>query len=605
MHLNLTIFSGLLLGLALAPAVAQPPAPAAGSATACAAGASLAADFVWDKRAVEHLYNRAGFGATRAEIARGLELGPEALVEELLSGGAEPDAFFYELLDRPNRLKMAFLGADERRDYINGLRAKDRRQLTAFVIWWVERMLAGETPLRERMTLFWHGMFTSSMGTVRHGFEMIQQNQFLRRHALGSYSDMLRGIIRDPAMLAYLDNNENHKDKPNENLAREIMELFSLGEGNYSETDVKEVARALTGYTKTKEGQFEFKSRDHDMGSKTILGQSGRFDGTDVAEILLAQRACAEWVAGRLITYLEGVEPSAERLASYATLLAESEYQVRPLLRRLFLDPEFYRLEIRGARIQGPVDYLVSSSRRLGIEPPGVLVYQGGGMLGQRLLDPPNVKGWEGGESWVTTSSLMMRGNLMGVALGVVPLEEVFVGSPVMDEPDEAAMLAARGPRGRSPRGARPDISEAMDEESASGMDGGMDSGMDMGMEGAGEAGSKGNLFERFKSLGLMREYFMVKKYQALEYEPQLNLVSRLRRRGISRDADIARELAEELLAIAPPPETLRALESFLRQERQLWGAADGALLSIGSEAEHILRRLAHLVLSLPEAQLG
>ena len=598
MHLNSTLLYGLLLGLAAAPM----PASAEAQPASHAGEAPAKEGFVWDERAVEHLYNRAGFGATRAEIARGLDLGPESLVEELLSGGSEPDAFFYELLNRPNRLKMAFMEAAGRREYINGLRAKDRRQMTAFAIWWVERMLAGETPLRERMTLFWHGLFTSSMGTVKHGFEMIQQNQFLRRNALGSYANLLRGIIRDPAMLAYLDNNENHKDQPNENLAREIMELFSLGEGNYTEADIKDVARALTGYTKTRDGKFEFKSRDHDMGEKTVLGQSGRFDGTDVVEILLAQRACAEWVAGRLITYLEGAQPGPERLASYATLLAENNYQLRPVLRRLFLDPKFYRPEIRGARIQGPIDYLVSSSRRLGVEPPGVFVYQGGSMLGQRLLDPPNVKGWEGGESWVTTSSLMMRCNLMGVALGITPLEDVFVGPTKNAERDDPPTLVAGGLTGR--RGARLERARAAESMEVE-MDNGMDMGMDSEMDGPEALSNNGSLFSRFKSMGLMREFTMVKKFQAFEYEPQLNLASRLRRRGLSTDAEIARDLAEELLAIAPPPETLGTLESFLRDERQLWGAEDGFLLSIGTEAEHILRRLAHLILSLPEAQLG
>ncbi|MEE8467087.1 MAG: DUF1800 family protein, partial [Planctomycetota bacterium] len=216
----------------------------------------------WNARNVEHLLNRAGFGARPAEIRRWVEAGPQATLAHLFATRAALDPFYVEplLVDRE---RLAGLDPETRRREVAVLCAQNRRQQQSYLGWCVDRMVGGVEPLRERMTLFWHGFFTSSTSEVKFSFAMIAQSQLLREHALGSYRELLAGILRDPAMLIYLDNVSNRRDHPNENLARELLELFSLGEGNYSETDVLEVARALTGYSFRRGGGFRFEPRAH------------------------------------------------------------------------------------------------------------------------------------------------------------------------------------------------------------------------------------------------------------------------------------------------------------------------------------------------------
>src|SRR5688572_1275588 len=297
------------------------------------------------------------------------------------------------------------------------LRDDDRAQVEDFLDWWAARMLADASPLRERMVLFWHGHFTSSMEVVKSSYEMIQQNQLFRRHALGSFRELLHGVARDPAMLVYLDNAASKKSHPNENFARELLELYTLGEGNYREEDVREVARAFTGYSQ-KNGRFFFDAGRHDKGQKRVLGTEGRLDGAGVVEILLAQEACARHLAHALLAFFEGREPAPERLDAYAERLRESGYRIDLFLRRLFLDPAFYADDVRAARVASPLDYLVGCARRLGVTPEPRLLVLGASLLGQRLFFPPSVRGWEGGEAWATGASLLLRGRMAGLLLG-------------------------------------------------------------------------------------------------------------------------------------------------------------------------------------------
>lgn len=544
----------------------------------------------WDARNAEHLLNRAGFGARAGDVERALERGLAATVEELLRGGRAVEPFHVERPEVAEMLSMAGMEPDARRQAQNERRRDDRRQMQAYEAWWLERMLAGDDPLRERMTLFWHGFFTSSYVDVRRSHEMIAQHTLLRDNALESYAAMLRGIVRDPAMLRYLNNDQNRRQEPNENLARELLELFSLGEGNYSEQDIREIARALTGYAVAPDGEFRFVPRLHDRGPKEILGVKGRHDADAVVAILLRQPACARYVAGRLLTYLEGVAPDGARLEEYAALLRRSEYALAPVLETLFLDPRFYRDEIVGARVAGPIDFLIGMCRRLDVRPPLRLLSMASGNLGQALFQPPNVKGWEEGPAWITTASMLQRGNVAGMLLGTVDFGE-----------RSALPAAPTGPlaRARGQVGAGDPFRRDAEE----------DGEMEESMGGASEPGMRERPEPRAgtppQEGANAQQRFARDLLRALgeAWIPPINLTWRMRRAGVADDAAIVRRLAGDLLAIAPPNDTLARLERYLASEREARGIAAGELLA-HVRSEEVLRRLAHLVLSSPEAQL-
>jgi uncharacterized protein (DUF1800 family) len=320
------------------------------------------------------------------------------------------------------------------------VRRTDTRQTIAYAGWWLEQMAAANHPLRERMVLFWHGFFTSSTKEVKDGEAMIRQNQLFRTHALGSYADLLHAIVRDPAMLLYLNNNKNTRSAPNENLARELMELFSLGEGHYTEADVKEAARALTGYGVV-QGDFFFNRRQHDAGKKTVLGKSGTLDADGLVDILLAQDACPRWLASQMLEHFEGCEPTPARIGEYAKFLRKNNYSTSAFLKKLFDDPQFYSDEVVGQRILGPVEFMVANCRRLGVHPPGTVVAAGAGLIGQQVFGPPSVKGWDGGRDWITTSTFLQRGNLAGMLLGVTRAEDIFKEDPELLDEEGSGMM--------------------------------------------------------------------------------------------------------------------------------------------------------------------
>lgn len=526
----------------------------------------------WDARAVEHLMNRASFGARQAEIEAGVRTGREAFIDVLFDGfGEDPEPFFVAEVDRNASEGAMSMDREARLELRKEYRRQDQRQMVQYAAWWVDQMRTGNHPLRERMTLFWHGHFTSSMTDVKSAAAMIRQNELLRTHALGSFRDLLAGILRDPAMLTYLNNNSNRKSSPNENLARELMELFCLGEGNYTEQDVKEAARALTGWHVVR-GEFRINRKHHDRGVKTVLGVTGKLNGDDLVEILLAQEACARRIAGRLITYFEGVEPDGDRLEAYAGFLRENDYHIGAMLERLFRDPDFYRAQVVGTRIAGPIDFIVGSSRRLGVRTPPAIPVAASALLGQQLFNPPNVKGWDGGRAWISTSTMLQRGNLAGMLVGVVSFKDLMTQDPV-----EFAL-------------------DADDEGMA-----------EAGMQGE-ETESDAPPPRKNRALAGLR------LLDRIEWRPFVNLSARCRRAGATSDDEIVDCLARDLLAV-PLPEASRApLLELLRTERESAGGESAATEPAGgrprlrfrraTSEELALRRLAHVILSLPEAQL-
>ncbi len=393
----------IVILLAPAASLAQPD----GAADAQAPGFGLAE--------ARHLLNRAAFGAPPGEIRAFQALGARKAVKLLLSGGSAPSVpgedFAPHVKGRPGKKALGRLSESKRRELIGRYFKEDRAQYAQFRAWWIEEMIETEHPLKEKMALFWHGYFTSAQKEVRNSYLMVQQNELFREFALGNFRTLLTRVARDPAMLSYLDNDQNRKGNPNENFARELMELFTLGVGNYTENDIKEAARAFTGWTFQKH-DFRFQHRMHDSGEKTVLGETGRLGGEQVIQILLRQEAAPRFLSRKILGYFAGPYVSESMVDRYARLLRQHNWELKPVIRKLFTDPEFYGPEIMGSRILGPVEYVVGICRRLEETPPGIFLAPAAEFLGQSLLNPPNVKGWEGGDAWITTATFLQRGNI-------------------------------------------------------------------------------------------------------------------------------------------------------------------------------------------------
>jgi uncharacterized protein (DUF1800 family) len=300
---------------------------------------------------------------------------------------------------------------DKTDDEKKAFRENEQRQAFQLRGWWLREMLATQSPLTERMTLFWHNHFVSSQQKVKYTELMYRQNILLRQHALGNFGAMLHAVSKDPAMVIYLDGASNRKGTPNENFAREVMELFTLGEGNYSEQDIKEAARAFTGWSIDGDtGEFKWRPRIHDDGSKTVLGQSGNFDGDAVLDILLAQPACADYIVGKLWREFVSPNPDPTEVVRIARHFRASRYDIKTALHDLFLSPYFWDAANRGTLVKSPVELVVGTLHQFQFSYDDPLPFTFAvAQLGQNLFNPPNVKGWPGGEAWINSSTLLAR----------------------------------------------------------------------------------------------------------------------------------------------------------------------------------------------------
>jgi uncharacterized protein (DUF1800 family) len=298
--------------------------------------------------------------------------------------------------------------------------------------WWLYCMLQGGHPLREKLTLFWHNHFATSLAKVRSSTLMFGQNCLLREHALGRFGPMLQAISRDAAMMVWLDSNNNVKGKPNENYARELMELFSLGVGHYNEKDIREAARAFTGWRTDGKG-FAFDARLHDSGPKTVLGQTGAWDGGDVVRIVLEQPASARFLVRKLYHFFvsEKAVPPDSLVEPLCKSFRKSDYDIAGLVRTILASRHFYSDHAFRQRVKGPVEYVLGAVqtvyRRYGEQDaeyrslPQRMLVSWLGAMGQHLFAPPNVKGWPGGPSWLNTSTVLQRDNFAGaVAMGTL-----------------------------------------------------------------------------------------------------------------------------------------------------------------------------------------
>jgi len=279
--------------------------------------------------------------------------------------------------------------------------------------WWLNRMAKGPRPFQEKMVLFWHGHFATSFDKVRNAYYMWRQNELFRRLATGNWQELLTFAGKDPAMLIWLDQAQSRRPHANENFAREVMELFSLGIGNYTETDVTEGARALTGWSLDQSNQeYVYRPVFHDNGVKTFLGLNGNLNGDDVIAQIVAQPAAARFITAKLWNYFAGQPPSEELNGALAAVFRENGNNFKPLLRVMFRSEEFYDPTVVRNQVKSPVQWLVGSVRTLECDLPPTQVCEGIlRQLGQDLFAPPNVKGWDGGISWITTTTLLDRYN--------------------------------------------------------------------------------------------------------------------------------------------------------------------------------------------------
>jgi uncharacterized protein (DUF1800 family) len=349
----------------------------------------------WDVRAAAHLYRRAGFGATPAELDTAVKAGPMNAVQTLLSETTEPQSYLTQM----SSLADASLATG------------NPERLSA---WWAYRMLSTPAQLLEKMTLFWHGHFATSAEKVQDAELMFVQNQLLRKFAVGDFAGLLLEISRDPAMLVYLDSASNRKAHPNENFAREIMELFCLGEGNYTEQDIRELARCFTGW-EVKRRKFRFNRYQHDSGTKSVLGDSGTFGGEEGVGIVVGQDSAALFIAAKLVKYfvMDEPQPSPELLAPLANFLRDQDMQIGPTVQKILNSNLFYSKHSVGRKVRSPVELAIGFLRTLDGSTDSYKLAEALQRLGQGLLYPPSVKGWDGGRTWINSSTLLARSNLI------------------------------------------------------------------------------------------------------------------------------------------------------------------------------------------------
>jgi hypothetical protein len=421
----------------------------------------------WDYTRASHLLGRAGFGGTIAEIEAAVAQGAEKAIASLVKPEVRddlPGMPFGDLSGGVGAIGQGGLKA--RAQMAAGLDQKGRQALFQLhqaarnerfghmKTWWLDRMIRTQRPLEEKMTLMLHGLLVSSFVSVKDSFHLYQQNVLLRRHALGNFKQLIAEISRDPAMLDYLNNNQNKKEHPNENYARELMELFTLGIGNYTENDIKQSARAFSGWTFAGD-QFVFNAREHDDGMKTFLGQSGNFDGTDIIRIIFEQPAASRYLATRLLKFYAIDEPPKEAVEAIAKVLRDRNYEMGPALATLFASKWFYSRDVMRTQIKSPVQLLVGSHRMLGLNIADARAADNAlKTMGQELFNAPTVKGWDGGRAWINTSTMFSRYNLPAyVVTGRLPT----VGKKAADD----AMVRQQYAEFQSPWSPQMDLADA------------------------------------------------------------------------------------------------------------------------------------------------
>ena len=357
---------------------------------------------------IKHLFWRSGFGQTpkewKASKNQSLQQNIDHIFASAKSAPALPSAELYQQY----LLRKKKPTSEERKK----LRKQSKRLIAKQISDWMNRMSdPKQSAFLERMCLFWHGHFACVSKNARPAYYQLAS---IRQHALGNFRDLVLAIAKDPSMIRFLNNQQNRKNSPNENFARELMELFTIGRGHYSEQDIKEAARAFTGWSSNLKGEFVFKNRQHDFGQKQFMGQRGNFDGDEIIDIILSKKQTATFIATKVYRYFVNEKINARHIETLSTILYDSKYDIETLMRAIFESDWFYDLENIGIKIKSPVELIAGMMRQLNVnfnKPESTVFIQKA--LGQVLFNPPNVAGWPGGKSWIDNSTLMLRLNLI------------------------------------------------------------------------------------------------------------------------------------------------------------------------------------------------
>jgi uncharacterized protein (DUF1800 family) len=395
------------------------------------------ADDNWTIFEAAHLLNRAGFGGSPDQIKALHAKGRTKAVDLMLATSETPDDFpvpewatdermMEDMRQRIEQRREIMRSSrdltpeqaeEKRREAFKEMQRENRQHALEAQGWWFRRMAKTGNPLREKMTLFWHDHFATSIQKVKQPGLMLKQNELFRENAFGSFKDLTQAILLDPAMMFYLDTQSSRKGKPNENFAREVMELFTLGEGNYTEQDIREAARAFTGYDLNRfDGKVSHNKRQWDESSKTVFGKTGPFDGKDVINLIFEKPGVATFMAKKIWEFFVYDNPSEAAVNALAVNFRKNGYRMEPLLREIFISREFYSEAAIRSQIKCPVQFIIQLLKQLEIEnPPTGFPIMAQEQLGQVLFMPPNVAGWDWGQAWINTNTLLTRYNLAGL----------------------------------------------------------------------------------------------------------------------------------------------------------------------------------------------
>ena len=367
----------------------------------------------------KHLLWRAGFGPGINQIDDLKNINTKALVNELFKEGTFTE-INYDTPDIPvsdNMMMDSKTPADKKKEMQKLIRDQNNELNLNFL----NQLVNSKDQMREKMAFFWHGHFASRVNNSKFSKQLLNT---IRKNALGNFKDLLFEVSQSPAMLNFLNNQQNKKDHPNENFAREVMELFTMGRGNYTEKDIREGARAFTGWGYDKEGNFKERKNLHDEGSKTFLGKTGTFTGTDILNIILEQKATATFITTKIYKFFVNENADHKVIEQLSTSFYNSGYDIKKLMSDIFSSSWFYDKKNIGNRIKSPIELMAGIMRMLPMNiqnPENLIVYQK--LLGQMLLYPPNVAGWPNGKSWIDSSTLMVRLQIPQIWSGLRPLE--------------------------------------------------------------------------------------------------------------------------------------------------------------------------------------
>ena len=567
---------------------------------------------VWNKERARHLLERAGFGGIPDVVSQYANLKPREAVLLLMGKGFEEEVekrfphsgIYEEGIDpfpssRPATTELAKKNGEALGIQVNQsarplqaivnqffywLRAS-RLETDRVAYWWADRLLNSKYPVVDKMALFWHGHFAVNEDKVRDYRKMLKQLSLFYSNGLGNFRELMIGVAQDPAMLSFLDAGVNVKGSPNENFAREIMELFTMGPGNYTEFDIREGARAFTGWN-FNSLEFVINSEDYDSGEKKFLGRVGNLNGVDVIDIILEQPVTAEFLASKIYKYFVNENLSDVLRQNLGSSFRSMNYEIRPFLEMLFLSKDFYASENIGSRIKSPVEFVISTYKKLELSkipgsPDFNLVT---GALGQRLMHPPTVAGWSYGNSWITPSLLIERGNfalnLMFPDIEFIPQDKY----PVYPSGPEIISVHQRLRKGY-------DITAASQPP-------GLDFSEDM-MAMSNDMSTQENFNTRYASYRGWQKA-IEKVIPIPRHLAKIDLTKMVLREKLLSTEAVVSYFEERFLTVGLDEKHKVELARFLESEL---GTND--ISSARSYMEESLRMLLHLILSTPEYQLG